>query len=1373
MRFLKRFRAHPVLRTTGYAVAILIAILAASVVVSLTIDLGPFLRARAEEAGSKQIERPIHIGALKLHLFSGQVLVEDLTIDGLHRGDRPFFTAKRLALSFDWLPLVPLPGRQQKPDFTITGVEMTDWQMLVEKWEDAHNFPKFSRDEKDEPKKERSISVTMKWMRASRGRFTFEDHEAPWSIDCPNLDITISNLPNYHGVARFSGGLVTIQDYVPMWANMKAQFVLDGPRVHLDRIDFETDGAKTVARGDVDLANWPNQTYRVQSRVNFPRMRELFFKSENWRLAGDGDFHGTFALFKGGRRDLSGSFTSDVFGFGEYRFPSLYGSLRWTEHAFDVWQAGSKFYGGDARFAYSIKPLGAKARPTARFDVSYSDVDLARYTDFERLAGVRFAGTASGRNVLEWPLGRFVEHRGEGDITVVPPAGIAVMTPARAADRAIADARRGGEWGPFAVMPLPEHVPMAGSLTYRYGPDDVTLESGRFATESTDVTFGGATAWGDRSRIAFHVVSADWQESDQLLAGIITDFGSPTHAVSFGGRGAFDGVMSGPFRSPRVEGRFTGADLRAWDTIWGSGSCTLVVENSYVTITNGIVRRGDSEIDADGRFSLGYPRDDGGEEIDARFKAVRRDLDSLRHAFKIDDYPVSGSFSGAFHLTGAYERPIGFGAMTIDRGAAYGEAFQTATASVRFDGGGARLDPIAIAKSTGTVTGAAYVGWDSTYSFTADGRQIPVADLAFLGFPKVPLAGSADFTANGRGTFDFPQNDIKATIHDMRIGDEEAGNVTGTLAMRGKELSGDLNANAPRLTVTGQGRIALTPRADAEISLRVHDSSLDPYVRLFLPNLSSETTAIVSGSVHAAGQLADWDTITAEATVDGFDMRLLDYAVHNPSPIRLSLAKQQVTIDDLQLVGENTQLRLTGTVGLNDRRIAMQATGDADLGILQGVFPGAIRGAGRAELRAAINGALDQPQFSGTATIANGRIRHFSMPNALDAINGTIHFDSDGVRLDDLSATMGGGKVQFGGRIGFDGFVPSRLNLTARGEDMHLRYPEDIRSVIDADLEVVGTVQSPELRGEVTVKSATWNRRVSVPSIYDLAAKRSAAIDSGGTGVEPAATTVPLRFNVHISVPSTLRIDNNLARIVANADLSLRGTYDRPVMLGHADVERGEVIFEGRRYKIRRGTIDFTNPNKIEPFFDVEAETSVRQFSQTYRITVTAAGTTEQLRPTFDSDPPLPPADVLTLLLSEARPTNVTDRPDVELRALQNPNERSTNIIATQGTQYLLPAQKVGDVVEQTFGLDTFQLTPSLIDPYGQQTSRLNPTARVTIGKRISDRAYLTFSRSLGTIQNDQIVLLEYEASDRLSWVLSRNEDNQTFTLEFRVRHIF
>ena len=304
------------------------------------------------------------------------------------------------------------------------------------------------------------------------------------------------------------------------------------------------------------------------------------------------------------------------------------------------------------------------------------------------------------------------------------------------------------------------------------------------------------------------------------------------------------------------------------------------------------------------------------------------------------------------------------------------------------------------------------------------------------------------------------------------------------------------------------------------------------------------------------------------------------------------------------------------------------------------------------------------------------------------------------------------------------------------------------------------------------MKSALWNRRADTPGrIFDLASRRPAA---GAAAPPDAAPTVPLKFDLQLLMPSTLRVENNLARMVASADLTLRGTYDRPVIAGHADVERGEVTFEGRRYRITRGTMDFTNPTRIEPFFDVEAETNVRVPGQTYRVTVAFAGTSEQLRPTLSSDPPLPTSDVLALLFSNVQRTG-TGEVAPELRALANPTQTQTDIVTTRATQAITGSlsSEVGKVVEQTFGVDTFQLTPSFIDPYSQQTSRLNPTARLTIGKRISERVYLTFSRSLGTTTNDQIVLLEIDESDRIAWILSRNEDRQTYALEFRVRHVF
>ena len=1367
---------HPIVRRIGSFISLnlrlIVAILGASIVATLTVDLGPAVRGAAESAASRQLERPVHIGRLGIHILFGRFVVEDLSIGGLHQGDRPFFTAEHLSVSIDWLTAL-----RRKPEITITSVELAGWQMLVEKWDGQQSFPRLTRPDDGKPAGPQRFTTTLRYVQATRGLFTYEDHESPWSIVCRNLNLTIGNLPKYHGEVTFTGGTVTIQDHLPMATSMKARFELNGPQVHLDRIDLDSDGATSVARGNVDFNNFPEMAFDVQSRVGFKRMREIFFTNESWDLSGDGSFAGKFHLFKGGH-ELTGAFKSDVLGVNTYRFPELYGALRWTDKTFDVWNAGARAYGGDARFTYAIRRTNDGKPALARFDTNLTNVDLATYTDVERFRGTRFAGAMSGHLLLEWPLGGFSQHHGDVQLTVVPPPGVLPMTTSLAAART---AGANYEWGPFAPVPLPTHLPIAGDLTATFGADDVNVDAGHFISERTHVTFRGTTAYAERSRLNFHVTSSDWQESESLLSGIITDFGSPTQPVAFGGFGEFDGVMTGPFHDPRVEGTFSGEGLRAWDTVWGDGTGHIVFQNHYIDVADGVIRHDGSEIRADGRFSTGYPRDDHGEEMDARFRLTRRDLDGLRHAFQIDEYPVTGRLSGEFHLTGGYEHPFGFGAMTIEDGKAYGEPFEKGTASLRFEGAGVRLDNVQVSKSSGSLSGAAYVGWDSTYSFNADAVKIPVEHVAAFTFPKTPLSGVAEFTAGGSGTFDVPRYDVRFRVADLTVLDESIGQMTGTLARRGNELSGQVDASSPRLSATGTGRIAMTPQADADITLRFHDSALDPYLRLFSPKFSTATTAVASGSMRIVGELANVDHLLVDGTVDTLEMRLFDYVVRNAAPVRLTLDQRQVNIEDLELVGEDTRLRVAGTVGLGNNRIALLANGDANLAVLQGFFRN-VRGSGRAVLTAAVNGPLDQPVFSGSATIAGGRIRHFSIPNSLDAINGRVSFDARGIRLDDVTATFGEGPVQFGGRIGFDGYVPGDLDVTVRGEGMQLRVPEGVRSTVDADLTITGSARAPLVGGTVMVRNALWTRRIDAPgSVFDLARRASAGGGGPTVAVEPSAPAVPIGFDLRIVIPSALRVETELIRLTASADLTLLGTLDRPVLSGHADVDRGEVSYLGQRYRITRGSIDFNDPTRIDPFFDVEAETTVRVpgastgltqgVAQTYRITVGALGTIGKLQVPLSSDPPLPGPDVLALLLSDVRRGT---QQDAEVRARLNPNQASTDILTARATEALTAplSTEVGRVA-QTFGVDTFQLTPSLVDPLGSQTSRLSPTARLIIGKRISDRVFLTFSRSFGTTINDQVVMLEVEATDRLSWLLSRNEDQQTYALEFRVRRSF
>ena len=1357
--------------------ALVVAVVAALIVAFFSVDLGPSLRARAERAGSNYMHRPMHIGRLSAKITPGVFVVEDLMIEGLAPTDRPFLKAKKIEVVLPWWTIF-------SRKLIVESVEMTDWDMVVETWPSSpafprgrHNFPKITPDSKSNGPKR--FTTTVRSVLASRGTFTYDDHGTPWGIRSRDLRVSLTRgiLDRvYRGGASFSDSIISIQKYERFHANMRSRFTLDGSNLDFSRIDLISDGAESLLRGRIDLAHWPEQTYQISSKIDFPTQKNIFFHQYTFDASGRGNFQGSFHLFSGGR-ELKGTFDSPLAGVNAWRFPNLKGSVRWLPERLDVTDATSGLYGGTARFDYKLFPLNQRGVPTrATWDVSYERVNLPQLTDFLALQGLRLGGTIAGRNHLDWELGKWGERRGGGEVFATAPAGAATMTRELDPQAVVAEAAMPAEAGPFNPNRSLGYLPVAAHLAYTVDPAWISLGPSWAATPKTYVDFHGRTAYGERSEIPFHVTSLDWLESDRLLAAIMTAFGSPTGAVDVGGSGQFDGVMLLSFTKPRVEGAFTGDNMRAWDTVWGHGTATVVIENGYATITDGLVTArspgATSEIRADGKFSLGYPRKDNGEEINARIFVVKRPLADLRHAFELDVYPVDGTVSGEYHLYGKYETPFGFGRLVIDDGVAYGETFDTANSSLRFEGSGVRLDAIQIRKSTGSLTGAAWVGWDGNYSFNADGSRIPVESMKTVAFPRAPLSGLLQFTATGTGTFDEPRYDVRIRVDDLFAADEGIGQLTGRLALRGELLTMELEAASPRLVMSGSGRIALTDAMDAELTLRFSNTSLDPYLRFFAPRLSPFTNAVAGGTVRVVGELADVDHLVVDARVEQVDLKLFDYNVSNRDPatsayrpLELRLDQHVVQVVQLRLFGEGTRLDLSGNVNLHDSTLAVGASGDANLGILQGFYRD-IRSSGEATLRATVEGTLAKPVFSGSATIANGRVRQLSLPHSLESINGQISFDAGGVRIDNIRARLASGDVTFGGRVAMNGFAPGELNLTATGQQMRIRYPEGFVSNIDADLALLGSPQSPLLRGTVTVHDALYSKRFEPNAdIFNLG--------SGGAllaGAAPVAA-YPVRFDVQIDAPSALRVENNLARMVASADLQLRGTYDRPLLFGSAQIERGDVIFEGNRYLVTRGTIGFANPARIEPYFDIEAETRVRVAgagqSIAYRVTLGFTGTATRMSVNLNSDPPLSQVGIALLLFGQTSSSDLNS----ELQML-NPTaaSRSEEDLLKAATARLLTGSisaPVNRAVEQTLGVD-LQITPSIGT---SETESLTPSARLILGRRLSSRAYVTFARPLGTASGaTQILVLEYDQNDRLGWVLTQNGD-RTFSIDFRVQH--
>ena len=348
-----------------------------------------------------------------------------------------------------------------------------------------------------------------------------------------------------------------------------------------------------------------------------------------------------------------------------------------------------------------------------------------------------------------------------------------------------------------------------------------------------------------------------------------------------------------------------------------------------------------------------------GEEINAHVEITGRPVADLRHAFGIEEYNIEGLLTGTFDIKGKYLEPEGSGRMEIANAIFYGEPVDTATSALQLEGKGARLQNIQILKGGGRGTGNAYIGWDGSYSFNFDARGIAAESITLSKTIGQPISALLNFTAAGSGSFDAPRYEVKGELNDVFVADEGIGKIAGGINVNNGLMTMQLEAASPRLSVTVTGRISM-PEQDADITFMVLDTSLDPYVRLFLPQLSPFTTAVVSGSVRVVGNVGDIDNLLVDATVDSLDMRLFDYALRNARPIRLALDRHAVRVADMRVVGQDTQIDIAGVANLHDRTINMRANGDANLAVLQG-FVSDLRSSGAASLAGTLEGPLDNP----------------------------------------------------------------------------------------------------------------------------------------------------------------------------------------------------------------------------------------------------------------------------------------------------------------------------------------------------------------------------------------------------------------------------
>ena len=203
-------------------------------------------------------------------------------------------------------------------------------------------------------------------------------------------------------------------------------------------------------------------------------------------------------------------------------------------------------------------------------------------------------------------------------------------------------------------------------------------------------------------------------------------------------------------------------------------------------------------------------------------------------------------------------------------------------------------------------------------------------------------------------------------------------------------------------------------------------------------------------------------------------------------------------------------------------------------------------------------------------------------------------------------------------------------------------------------------------------------------------------------------------------------------------------------MIGHIEVSEGLILFQGKKYEVTRGNIDFVNPLKIEPVVYIQAETDVRD----YRVLLTIAGKGDRIRATFSTDPPLPETEVVSLVAG--------GKTREELQGTGGP---SSDELFQGGAKNIVAGQLLSNVGRRfgLMGLDWIRLDPQF------QTNTNNPSLRVTLSQQVSKDLSVTYSQDLASTQQ-RLVTIEYFLSKNLSVVASREETNEASALGLDIK---
>ncbi len=870
------------------------------------------------------------------------------------------------------------------------------------------------------------------------------------------------------------------------------------------------------------------------------------------------------------------------------------------------------------------------------------------------------------------------------------------------------------------------------------------LSSGLITTPVSRVAFAGRLGAHD-SNLHLELDASDLVAFDSFINALR---GSEVEPQRIAGRGSWTGNITGPLAGATLAGHFRASQASYAEFLWDDVEGDVSYSPDSLKLGSVQATRGR----ASAGLSLELFLDDWAflpeNPWHLDLHLARTDLDGIQSLFGTA-YPAHGLISGHVRGSGTRDDPEFDASLHVDQPVIAGVAFDDAKGELQWTEQEFHARDLELRKAAGRASGFLDFDRDTEWiSFDLTGRDVALSEFPTFSAGLMPASGRVSFEAKAEGPLLSPRGSGTFHLAALHVGEDVLGDFDVRASSDGHLLVADAFSTMARGGVSGHAEVALSGTFPASGTLHVQDVNLDSFLKVAFRLKDITGHSSVDGNFVFSGQLLDpaGFQVQTEFSRISFDYDFVK--LENVGPVRITFSRNEVQIESAHLRGPDTDLTLSGRARFDrDRLLAVKLAGKVDLRLLSSLVPG-LDARGPGDLDVTLQGNTQHPRLAGRLTLQSDSATYGDFPVALSDVKGEVLFDVNRMTFDGVRAGVGGGQVQLTGSVTY-GEGPIRYDLSARGRSIRLRYPEGMSWLLNGNLRLQGGTTDGTLTGRVVVERLLLTEGLDFSSL--MGSKPQAAALSVGT----SEYLRNLQFDVEgVSSPDA-QVQWNAARFASEAQLRIRGTAERPVLLGHVHLLAGEFEFRGNNFRLTRGDINFANPFRLDPIFDIEAATTVDQ----YDVTIQLTGPGSRLHLGYRSDPPLPPTDVISLL-ALGRTSESTD-----LRS-----GSSTSALGDPGAQALLSeavSSQVGSRVEKLFGVSRFRVDPGLTGVGATQ----NTTARITVQQRVSPDLTVTYVTDVTSTQR-QVIQIEYNISRKYT-IRALRDENDTYGLDFIIRKYF